>query len=394
MEILVESSDIQRLSYNGKEIILVGTSHVSKESVALVKQVIETEKPDTVCVELCESRYKSIMDRDGWRNMDIVKVIREEKTFLLLTNLLLASFQKKIAADMGIQPGQEMVTAIQTGENIGAKIIPSDREIQITLSKTWRVVGLWEKFKIFFELIMTALMDTPEITEEDIEKMKEQDVLQSILGEVEKSHPVIRAVLIDERDQYLTHMITQAPGNKIVAVVGAGHVPGINMYWGQDIDMDKLVMIPPKGWFGKIVKWGLSLSMIAFIISGFFLGGKNVGTEMLVWWSLATGIFAGIGAIIALGHPLSILSAILSAPLIGIHPGWVAGLVEAIIRKPKVMDIENLQTDILSVKGFWKNQVTRILLVVMFANIGGRIGVFLAFTKFIKFISIFGKGIS
>ncbi len=377
-----ENQDIHRITYKGKEITLLGTAHVSRESVNLVKAVIEDEKPETVCIELCESRFQSVMQKERWQDMDITKVIKEKKAFLLLTNLLLASFQKRIAAKFDVKPGEEMITAVHSAEEHGALVHLADREINVTLSRTWRTMGFWSKMKLMFQLLM-SIGDTDEIEEEDIEKMKQEDMLQTVLAEVEKSHPVIREILIDERDKYLCEKIRTAPGEKIVAVVGAGHVPGIKKYLETEIDIDALNELPPKGKTGTVLKWGIPLLIFLLIGLGFFLKGADTGTEMIVWWIVANGILAGLGAIIALAHPLTILSAIVAAPLTSLNPmiaaGWVSGLTEAYLKKPKVKDLESLSDDILSFKGFWKNKVTKILLVVVLTNIGSSLGTFLAF---------------
>ncbi len=378
---------IHRLYHEDKEIILLGTAHVSKESVDLVASVIEEEKPDTVSVELCQSRYQSIRQKDRWQDTDIVKVIKEKKAFLLLSNLLLASFQKRIAEKLEVKPGQEMITAIETGEAVGAVIHTADRDIRITLSRIWRVMGLWDKLKLLFQLILSA-GKIDEINEEDIEKMKQQDVLQSLLSEVEKSLPVLRNILIDERDRYLAEKIKTAPGKKIVAVVGAGHVPGIKNYINDDIDIKALEQLPLKSKASSILKWFLPLIIVLLFTIGFFYGGSDVGTHMITWWVAANGLLAGLGAVIAMAHPLTICSSILAAPLTSLNPmiaaGWVSGLVEAFSRKPKVKDFETLTEDITSIKGFWKNKVTRILLVVVFTNLGSSMGTFVAIPLMLK----------
>jgi len=387
-----ENTNISRLNINDKEIILIGTAHVSKESADLVVETIESEKPDTVCVELCSSRYQAISQKDKWQNMDIVKVIKEKKAFLLLSNLMLSSFQKKIADKFGIKPGQEMISAIQSAEETGAAIELADRDVQVTLSRVWRLMGLWEKMKIMFQLLLSSFSDADEISEEDIEKMKQQDTLESILSEVGKSHPVVKQSLITERDVYLSQKIKNAPGNKIVAAVGAGHVPGILEYIHQDIDINPLMDIPPKGKAGTILKWGIPSVIIIAIIAGFFYGGANAGKEMIWWWIGANGILAGLGALAALAHPLTIVSSVIAAPLTSLNPmiaaGWVSGLVEAFTRKPKVKDLESLPKDVLTVKGFWKNSVTRILLVVVFTNLGSTLGTFVALPFMLK---VFGS---
>ncbi|MEA3280665.1 MAG: TraB domain-containing protein, partial [Thermodesulfobacteriota bacterium] len=197
MKAPANNSDIYHLSFEDKEITLLGTAHVSKESARLVASVVEEEKPDTVCIELCQSRYQSIRQKDRWQNMDIVKVIKEKKAFLLLSNLLLASFQKRIARKLDIKPGAEIISAIETAEKVGAQIHLADRDIRITLSRVWRVMSLWNKLKILFQLILSA-GEIEEISEKDIEKMKQEDILETLLADVEKSLPVLKDILIDE----------------------------------------------------------------------------------------------------------------------------------------------------------------------------------------------------
>jgi len=387
MGIANNGDNIHRLNFKDKEIILLGTAHISRESTELVSSVIEEEKPDCVCVELCQSRYQTIRQRDKWEKMDIIKVIKDKKAFLLLSNLLLASFQKRMARKFNLKAGEEMIKAIEKAEATGAKIHLADRDISITLSRTWRIMGFWDKIKILFQFVL-SLGGIEEISEEEIEKMKQQDVLQVILADIEKSLPVLRNILIDERDQYLAYNIKTAPGEKIVAVVGAGHVSGIKKHWNAEIDLKALEEIPPKSLTSRLIKWIIPLGILFLFIFGFFWGGYDTGTNMITWWVMANGLLAGIGAIIALAHPLTVLSSILAAPLTSLNPmiaaGWVSGLVEAVSRKPKVKDFESLPEDILSIKGFWKNKVTRILLVVIFTNLGSTLGTFVAIPLMVK----------
>lgn len=378
---------VHHLDHNGKEIILVGTAHVSKESTDLVGAVIEKVAPTTVCIELCQSRYDAIRQKKKWQETDIIKVIREKKAFLLLSNLLLTSFQRRIADRFDLKPGQEIVKAIETGEALGADIHLADRDIRITLSRTWRCMGLWSKLKLLFHLVLSAA-DIDEISEDDIEKMKQTDMLETLLSDVGQSLPVVKEILIDERDRYLTHRIRTAPGDRIVAVVGAGHVPGIKAHWNEGVDLGALESIPPRRRATRLLKWVLPLAILLIIVLGFFSGGSETGTDMLTWWVLANGLLAGLGAAVAFAHPVTVLSSVLAAPLTSLNPmiaaGWVAGLVEAFARKPKVRDFESLPEDILSFRGFWRNQVTRILLVVAFTNVGSVVGTFVAIPLMVK----------
>ncbi len=370
---------VDPISCNGKEILLIGTAHVSKQSAELVQDTIHEQKPDTICVELCQTRLASFRDADRWRNMDIVKIIKKKKALLLFINLLLASFQKKMADKFGIKPGQEMINAIKSAEKCDALIVPSDREIQITLTRVWRGMGLWAKLKLIFPLVL-SFGASDDITEEDIENMKQEDILQTLLSDVKKSHPIIEKSLIDERDQFLAQKIRSAPGDKIVAVVGAAHVPGIKRYLASNekIDLDELNRIPKGGKTGKILKWTIPIAIVILFAAGFLMEGKNAGTDMIWIWITANAVFAGIGAIFALAHPLTIISSVLAAPLTSLNPmiaaGWVSGLVEAFTRRPKVKDLEAIPKDIVSIKGFWRNSVTRILLVVIFTNLGSSLG--------------------
>jgi pheromone shutdown-related protein TraB len=389
MSITDKSESIHHLEHGDKKIILVGTAHVSRESAQLVGQIIQEERPDTVCIELCQSRYQAMRQKERWQETDIVKVIREKKSFLLLSNLLLASFQKRIAKKFDIKPGAEMIKAIETAEEVGAAIHLADRDIRTTLARTWRAMGWWSKIKLIFQM-MLSLGEVEEISEEDIEKMKQQDVLESLLAEVGKSLPILKDILIDERDQYLADKIRNAPGPKIVAVVGAGHVQGIKKYWNTEINIQALEQLPPKKKAAGILKWLIPGAIIAMFIAGFFYGGAKAGKDMIVWWIAANAILAGLGSVIALAHPATIISSMLAAPLTSLNPmiaaGWVSGLVEAFSRKPKVKDLETLPDDIMSVRGFWRNKVTRILLVVVFTNLGSSIGTFVAFPMIVRLL--------
>jgi len=370
-----------QLSHGDKEITLIGTAHVSRESVEQVGQVIEQARPDTVCIELCESRYQSITQKKKWQETELIKVIREKKAYVLLSNLMLAYFQKRIGRKLGIRPGEEVLRAIQAAEAVGARVWLADRDIRTTLARTWRLMGFWKKISLLVQLV-TSAGDFDSVSEADIEKMKTEDVLEMLLAEIGKSFPEIRRVLIDERDQYLAHEIRGAPGTRIVAVVGAGHVPGIKRYWDSSIDLAELTRMPPKARFTGLLKWAVPGLIIALIVAGFAVAGASAGTHMIKWWIIPNATLAGLGAAIALGHPLTILTAIGASPLTSLNPmmaaGWFSGMVEVFVGKPKVRDFEALPEDISTLKGFWRNKIIRVLLVVVFTNIGSSLGAFVA----------------
>ena len=382
------SENVHRLTWNGKEIILVGTAHVSRESADLVERVIDEEKPDAVCVELCTSRYEAIKQKDQWQETDIVKVIREKRTSLLLAQLLMVSFQKKIAVKFNIRPGEEMLRAIRKAEELGSDIVLADREVRVTLLRAWRKMSFFCKMKVVPDMIL-SLFIAGDITAEDIEKLKEGDMLEMALKTMGESLPDLKVILIDERDQYLSHSITHAPGHKIVAVVGAGHIPGVIRNMGREVDMDAINRIPPPSLWSKLAGWIFSAAIIGLIIAGFFYSGSQASISMIKWWILITATCSGLGALILLAHPITIAASAIAAPITTLHPliaaGWIAGLTEATIRKPQVKDFLNLTDDVTTLKGFFNNKITRILLLVASVNLTTSIGTFIAIPVMMRF---------
>lgn len=375
----MSEENITRLSINDKEIILIGTAHVSKRSAEQVKEVIEAEEPDTVCVELDEKRFESIRNNNKWREMDIFKVIKEGRATLLLMNLAISSFQKRMAKQFGIQPGQEMIQGIESAEEIGAELVLADRDIQTTFNRIWRGIGLKGKAMLLTSIIAGIFSDET-ITEEELEEMKSQDMLDSMLQEFTDNFPRLKVPLIDERDQYLAQKIKDAPGEKIVAVLGAAHVPGITEEIYKEHDLKELVKKPPKSNWPKIIGWSIPVVIIGLIMYTMF-NNAEAGIQQIMSWILWNGSLAAIGTIAALGHPLAVVTAFLAAPITSLNPllaaGWFAGIVQAFVTKPKVGDFEALSEDVFTIKGFWRNKVTRVLLVVMLANIGSSLGTFI-----------------
>ena len=373
------SDNVKKISFDGKQILLIGTAHISESSVYEVKHVIENENPDTIIVELCSSRYQAMVDKDQWKNMDIFKVVREGKSFLLFANLIMTAFQKRLGSKLGIKPGAEMLEAVEASDRLGAKLLLADRDIKITLQRTWRGISFWGKIKVLSQLL-ASLFVNEEISKEEIEKLKESDALSEAMQMLSEHSPEIKSILIDERDQYMAEKIRQAQGKLIVAVVGAGHVNGITKEIKKEHDLIELDKVPTPGKLGLLLKWGIPSLILGLIAYGFFVVDKDVSFEMVQRWFIINGTLSALGTAIAFGHPITIATAFLAAPFTSLNPaiaaGWVAGLVEAFLRKPQVRDFENLADDISFLKGFWKNNITRILLVVIFANLGSAIGTF------------------
>jgi pheromone shutdown-related protein TraB len=333
-----------------------------------------------------------LTDANRWKNTDIAKIIRERKAPLLLANLIMSSYQKKLAKKFDIQPGQEMKQAISSAEAIGAEICLADRDLQVTMLRLWRSTNLWGKLKLFFQFMLGIFMNE-ELTEEEMEKMKSKDMLSAALEELSSAFPQLKSIVIDERDQYLAQKIKSAPGSKIVAVLGAGHIPGIKEELDNDHDLAELSRVLPASKTTKIMAWSIPLLIIALIVSTFSVD-RATGTEQILTWILWNGSLGLLGAIVALAHPLSMLTALLAAPISSLSPllaaGWFAGLTEALVRKPSVQDFENLTEDMHTVKGFWRNKVTRILLVVVFVNLGSTVGTIIGGAEVIsRFVNTF-----
>ena len=382
---LQNNRNIHMLKKDGKEILLVGTAHVSKDSAREVKELIEQEKPDSVCVELCLARYNSINDPNKWKNMDIITIIKQKKALLLLANLILSSFQKRLAQQLGINPGQEMIQAISSAKEINAHLVLADRDIQVTFTRVWKKLSLWGKIRILFMLIF-SMFSKEKISEEEIKKLKSEDILTAALSELARSFPRLKNTLIDERDQYLAEKIKLAPGNKVIAIVGAGHIPGIKKEIDKEHDLIALIKIPPTSNYLKVLVWGIPLAIIA-IIASTFTYSHPAGFEQITQWFLWNGSLSALGALIAMAHPLSILTAFVAAPFSSLNPllaaGWFAGIAEALIRRPRVEDFEQLG-NITTLKDFFHNRVTKILLVVALANLGSMAGTFIGGAKVIQ----------
>lgn len=373
------SGNVHEILLDGKKILLIGTAHISQSSVDEVNTVINQVNPDTVCIELCSSRYQAMLAKDQWKNMDIFKVIREGKSFLLFANLIMTAFQKRLGSRLGVKPGSEMFEAANVAKKLNSELVLADRDVKITLQRTWRGMRFWGKMKVLGQLL-ASLFIREEISKEEIEKLKESDALSEAMKMLAEQSPEMKRILIDERDQYMAEKIRQSMGKLVVAVVGAGHVKGLTAELENKHNLAELESVPPTGKAVAWLKWGIPALIIALIVYGFFTVDTDVSIEMIQRWVLINGTLSALGTAAAFGHPITIAVAFIAAPFTSLNPtiaaGWVAGLVEALLRKPQVRDFENLADDITHLRGFWQNNITRILLVVIFANLGSAIGTF------------------
>jgi pheromone shutdown-related protein TraB len=329
---------------------------------------------------------------DAWREMDLFRVVREKRATLLLAHLILSAFQRRLGERLGVKPGGEMLAAIDAAQQTGAELVLADREIQVTLRRTWGALRWWEKWRLAFQLT-AMLVAPPELTESEVESLKGQDMLTQVMDEFARAFPRAKATLIDERDHYLAQRIRTAPGETIVAVVGAGHLAGILERLrapAGDPDLSPLTRLPRASWSARAIQWAIPALVLGLLGYGFLTADAQVSWEMIKVWFLATGLLAGLGAALVLAHPLSILTAVVAAPFTTLHPllaaGWFAGLTEAMVHKPRVRDFEALPTDLMSFRGFWRNGVTRVLLVVALANLGATIGTFLGIPLVVRLL--------
>lgn len=359
---------------NGKEITIIGTAHISSESVEEVKQVLLEIQPDTVAIELDDERYKSMTEKKNWQDMDIVDIIKKKKVGFLVAQMILSSYQRKIAQNLKLNVGEEMSTAIQYSKEYHTKLLMIDRNIQTTLLRIWHNLGWFEKVKMLTELLSSMFEN--DVKEEDIEALKQGDMLQSALTEISKQFPQIAETLIFERDRIMAYKLSHAQGNKIVAVVGAAHLPGIQKNLLNNNSISDLMIVPKKKG-GNLTAWIFPLFIVGLIALS-IINSPGLAVDTILRFILINGSLAALGTLIALGHPLSILTAFVMAPIGVLSPflatGWFAGLMEAWIHKPKVEDFMNLQDDVLHIKGYWTNRVARILLVVLLANIFASLG--------------------
>ncbi len=379
------SSETQRLFVEGKEIILVGTAHISQNSVDMVRTIVESEAPDTVCVELDEQRYNALRNQQGWESLNIFQAIRKGQGPFLLANLALASFQKRMGLQTGVKPGAELAAAADSAEQRGIAVNLVDRNIRTTLLRAWRKTGLWKKLTLVSTLI-ASMFEKQELDEAELARLRQTDTLSAMLEEMSSVLPSVKTILVDERDIYMAHHIRKAPGPKVVAVVGAAHLPGISRHLLKEIspeEIEEISQIPPKSAMARFLPWIVPAVVVALFVAGFFLGDRNQIAGAAVAWILANGILSSLGTIIAMGHPLTVAAAFVAAPITSLNPtigaGFVTGLVQAFIAAPTVKDLESVADDLATLRGWWTNRVTRVLLVFFFSSLGSAIGTLVAF---------------
>lgn len=375
----------------GENILLVGTAHVSRTSVEEVKQAIAEFAPDVVAVELDETRHKAITQKDEWEATPFTKLLKGNTLYFFLVQTLLASYQRRMGMEEGVEAGAEMVAALQAGEEAGAEVSLADRNIAITFRRAFVSMGFGEKMRISWELMkaLVGLEGRPD-GPESVDDLLDQDLISTMMEELGEFAPSIKTVLIDERDLYLSTRIREAArgGKRVVAVVGAGHMKGIQkqLQDPEPVSLELLEQVPKKRFSpGKAIAYGIPVLILALfgllIYDAVTTGEWSVVLRGFQNWILLNGAFSALGALLARGHPISILTAFLAAPITSLNPtlaaGWFAGIAEAWVRKPQVKDFQGI-AQLTTMKDFFSNKVTRVILVAAFANIGSMIGTFLA----------------
>ena len=356
---------------------LVGTAHISQHSVDQVNEVIERVQPDAVCIELCETRYSALTDKNRWRNLDIFKVIKEGKTLFLLANLAIGAYQRRLGDKLGVKPGAEMLAAAEKAKEVGAEVVLADRSIQVTLKRTWGNLGFLKKAGLV-SAVLSSTVSREEITAEQVEQLKQQANLSQMMQEFARAMPEVKKPLIDERDRYLISKVREAPGDRVVAVVGAGHVEGMRANFHTPVDRAPLEQLPPPSRVGAVLKWLVPLLVLGAFTYGYFNNEGQSLRQMLYAWVLPNSIAPALLTALAGGKLLSILSAFVGSPITSLNPllgaGMVVGLVEAWLRKPTVEDAERINDDVRSLRGVYRNPFTRVLLVAVAATLGSALG--------------------
>ncbi len=384
---------IQSFSIGESTITILGTAHVSRASADKAQELIESKQHDVICIELCQSRFNAMTDPNALAKMDLFDVIRSGKASMVTASLALGSYQQRMAEQLGIEPGLEMKTSIKHAKELDLPLVVIDREVGTTLKRVYHNVPFWKRIYIIAGLF-TSVVSRETVSEEEIEKLKTGDLLETTFAQFSEDAKDLFVPLIDERDRYMTAKLLQTmknnPGKNLLAVVGAGHVKGMtnylqkhsvdSLYDPNDV-ISQLDVIPKKrSWF-KIIPWVI----VALVIFGFYLGfqkGPDMGWSLIWQWVVINGSLSALGAAIAGAHLITIITAFIAAPITSLNPtigaGMVTAAMELFIRKPTVNDFSDLRKDTSSAWGWRKNRVAKILLIFVLSSLGSAIGTYVA----------------
>lgn len=372
----------------GVRYTLLGTAHVSRASVDAVEAALATGHYDTIAVELDAQRHRAMTDPDALAKLDLFQILREGKTGLVAGNLALAAYQRRLAEQLGVEPGAELKAAAVGAEERGLRLSLIDRDVGTTLKRAFAGLGFWGRTKLIAGLGASLLADD-EVEAGEIEKLKQGDYLESSFGEFAAGSPPLYRAVIAERDVYMANRLRQigAEGaREVLAVVGAGHLKGLEQHLRDDSAapapvLAELDTVPA----GSRIPW-FTILLVVFLFGGFawgfWQGGAELGGELVLQWALITGIGGALGCLAAGGHPLSIVAAFISSPLTPLHPalasGTVSAAVEAWVRKPTYADFLRLRDDTGKLSGWWRNRVARVLVNFFLTSLGTAVGVWIA----------------
>lgn len=373
--------ELVRKTIGTREFILVGTKHISLESAALVQKVITEEQPSAVCIELDDQRFENMKDANQWQNLNIIQVIKEKKAPMLIMKIVYAALQKKMAKELDTKPGVDMQAAIDTAEAHDIPLWMVDRNVNTTFTKIWRSMSFGEKMKFIYAFFGTTdeLEAAQKQTAADstIEELLDSDMLDTLFANLKEKLPNFYHQMIEERNQYIATKSLDAPGDKVVIVMGKGHLTGVAELLGQRFDLAEIERIPEKKLSSRIISWAFP-AILAILIGYGFLSGVQEGLSHLSTWLLWNCGLSALFTIFAGGHPLTILAAFIFAPLGTFSPvlsvGMFSGIVEAFVRKPQVKDFELITDDLFTLKMYWKNKALRVLTVFVLSSLGGALG--------------------
>ena len=388
-ETTVSEQPLREVTRDGVHYTLLGTAHVSRKSADAVAELAREGDFDAIAVELCPARLEALTKKRQWENLDLYRIIRERKAGLVIANLALGGYQRRIAEQFGIEPGAELMAAALAAQDRDLPLQLVDRDLATTLKRSYRSVPWYKRMYLTTGLLLSSV-SSEEIDEEAIEKLKEGDILESTFTEFAQQSPELYEALITERDRYMAAKLREEnrdnAGQRVLVVVGAGHLEGLATHLADGTadphaEVTELAKLPPRARWPRAIPWLIA----ALILTGFLIGfsrSPELGWRLVMIWVVINGGLAALGAALARGHPVTVLSGMLAAPLTSLNPtiaaGMVTGLVESWLRKPRVADLERLHLDATSLKGWFANPATRILLVFLFSNLGSAIGTWVA----------------
>ena len=371
-----------------REVVLVGTAHISRDSLRLVRETIERERPDGVCIELDEARYEALMDPAAIERLDLRQVVRERKLLPLLASVALGAWQARMGLRLGVEPGAELKEAARTAEEVDAEVHLVDRQVRTTLLRVWRRAGFWQRMKLLASGLESGSADEP--TKEDIEELLSGDVVSRLVNELGEAFPTLKEVVIDERDTWIGEAVKAVPGGRLVVVIGAGHLDGVErtLLAEEAVSTEPLAEIPPPGRTGRIIGFAIPAIILGALAWTWAVRGAEAASEGALFWVAVNSIPAAIGAVLALAHPLTVLAAFLSAPFTSLTPvvgtGYVTAFVQAWVRPPRVFELRELKVDALVPRRWFRNRALKIALALILPTIGSIFGTFVGGSRLIS----------